>query len=120
MRKVAFGVILAAVLIVGSPVALAAADPEIGEVVWADFSCDYFVVASPFGDYSVLQAYSFPPDEGDLIYGEYEKFGTHTFYNLTSGLEFNAWVDNYWLTPQRAARLIVDRCDAAVRQLAAG
>ncbi len=61
-----------------------------------------FVVESPMG-YAILKWFggSFVY-KGDTIKGDFEKFGTATVCNLSTGQEIRVWVDDFWLSRNRA------------------
>ncbi|GAG07882.1 unnamed protein product [marine sediment metagenome] len=61
-----------------------------------------FVVESPMG-YAILEwfggSFTF---EGNTIVGDFESYGIKTVYDLRTGQEIRVWVDEYWLSRNRA------------------
>ncbi|GAO42854.1 hypothetical protein [Flavihumibacter petaseus] len=71
---------------------------EKGGVRYSDGYCDYFVVETYYG-YSVLRIWSgYTPLQGDVLYGDLNRYGTQTFYNRSAGTLIQADVREYWLT----------------------
>ncbi|MBE2229246.1 MAG: hypothetical protein IAE96_01225 [Chitinophagaceae bacterium] len=71
---------------------------EMGEVVYSDPYCDYYVVETYYG-YTIIRAYrSYKPWEGSIVYGNFSARGTRDMYNRTSGTIFTGTVTDYWLS----------------------
>jgi hypothetical protein len=49
-------------------------------VVYSDFSCDYFVVET-FNGYAIVQNWSQRPFTGDVLYGDFSRWGVVDVYN---------------------------------------
>ncbi|MBQ6298333.1 MAG: hypothetical protein IJK81_11745 [Selenomonadaceae bacterium] len=43
----------------------------------------------------------------DIIVGDLEGYGTHELYNLTKDESFSVWIDNYWLSKEKALEWFV-------------
>jgi hypothetical protein len=70
---------------------------ERGVVVYSDFSCDYFVVET-FNGYSILQNWSLRPFTGDVLYGDFSRWGVRDVYNRSRGSLMRVNVRDYWLS----------------------
>ncbi len=85
---------------------------SVGVVVYPTRSgCDRFIVYTDMG-YAVLQLCSIAirePEEGDVIVGPFESFGFQSVLNVTKGVQYRVWVDNYWLSASRAVELYLTR-----------
>jgi hypothetical protein len=69
---------------------------ERGVVVYSDFSCDYFVVET-FNGYSIVQSWSLRPFTGDVLYGDFSRWGVRDVYNRSRGSLMRVNVRDYWL-----------------------
>lgn len=82
-----------------------------GEVVYKKSGCSYFIVEAILG-YAILEWYGGnDPDKGDIIVGNFESYGLKTVYNMTADAESKVYVDNYWLSKDRAIERYFDKCD---------
>jgi hypothetical protein len=64
--------------------------------------CEYFIVEVNMG-YSILEWYGGnDPSEGDMIVGDFESYGFADLYNTTKDAELRVWVEDYWLSKDRA------------------
>jgi len=82
-----------------------------GEVVQKASHCDYFVVADQSGDYSVLEWYGgSEPDRGDMLAGDWNRYGMIDVQNVSSGTSIHAWVEDYMLSRSRAADVFARKC----------
>lgn len=80
-------------------------------VVYSDFGCDYFVVRSSEGSYSVLESWDgWPPDRGDVLIGEVDTFGFEDLYNLTQRSGLKVWIDDFLLDEREAVRTMRRNC----------
>jgi hypothetical protein len=71
---------------------------ELGEVVYSDPSCSYWVVET-YNGYNVVRSnYNNRPYEGDLIYGGLSSRGPKDLYNYSGKYVFAATVSDVWLT----------------------
>lgn len=71
---------------------------EMGEVVYSDPYCNYFVIETYYG-YTVVRSYDgYKPYEGSIVYGNFSSKGTRDMYNRSSGLVFTGVVTDYWLS----------------------
>ena len=54
--------------------------------------------------YTVGEVMSVPImlDRGDTVTGDLESYGTHDIYDITTDETFSLWVDDYWLSRDRA------------------
>lgn len=81
-----------------------------GEVVYKKLGCSYFIVETLLG-YAILEWYGGnDPDKGDIITGNFESYGFKNIYNLTVDAELRVYVDNYWLSRDRALERYFDKC----------
>ncbi|WP_407525334.1 hypothetical protein PDL71_03365 [Lacibacter sp. MH-610] len=69
---------------------------ERGVVVYADFSCDHFVVET-FNGYAIVQNWSLRPFTGDVLYGDFSRWGIRDVYNRSRGTLMRVNVRDYWL-----------------------
>ncbi len=85
------------------------ASAQSSTVAYSAYSCDYFVVSTGYGNYSVLEWYGGSlPYTGMRLYGLKPRFG---FQRLGSGsLRMSVWVEGYWLSARQAARSYRTNC----------
>lgn len=103
----ALGIAAISVLLVVCPFAEAAK----GVVVYYKSGCDYYIVETPMG-YSLLEWYGGnDPNEGDVLTGQFETYGMKEIYNITADSETNVWVEDFWLSKNRAIAKYFDKCD---------
>ena len=58
---------------------------EMGEVVYSDPYCNYYVVET-FNGYNIVRTYGgYKPYEGSIVYGNFSATGTRDFYNRLYG-----------------------------------
>jgi hypothetical protein len=69
---------------------------ERGVVVYSDYSCDYFVVET-YNGYSIVQNWSVRPFTGDVLYGDFSRWGIRDVYNRSRGTLMRVNVKDYWL-----------------------
>lgn len=71
---------------------------EMGEVVYSDSYCNYYVVETFYG-YTIIRSYGgYKPYEGSIVYGNFSSAGTKDIYNRSSGIIFTGMVTDYWLS----------------------
>ena len=71
---------------------------EMGEVVYRDSYCNYYVVETFYG-YTIIRSYGgYKPYEGSIVYGNFSSAGTKDIYNRSSGIIFTGTVTDYWLS----------------------
>lgn len=71
---------------------------EMGEVVYSDPYCNYYVVET-FNGYNIVRTYGgYKPYEGSIVYGNFSAAGTRDFYNRSSGIVYTGTVTDYWLS----------------------
>lgn len=79
-------------------------------VVYRPRGCDYFVAQGPQG-YYILQWYGgFDPVKGDTLIGYQQGYGFKDVVYLPDGSAGRVWVEDYWLTRDRAAKKIATKC----------
>lgn len=81
-----------------------------GVVVYKRLGCSYYIVETHLG-YAILEWFGGnDPSQGDVIVGDFETFGMKDIYNETMGSESKAWIDNFWLSKDRATEIYFDKC----------
>jgi hypothetical protein len=81
-----------------------------GVVVYTDFSCDYYIVETRAG-YSVLKTTGgFVPYNGDVLYGDLNRWSYGEIYNRSTGRLIRAKVIEYWLSWFGARDIVVYQC----------
>lgn len=92
-------------------VACATAHAAKGEIVYYKSGCDYFIVETAMG-YALLEWYGgYDPSRGEVVAGDFETYGMKEIYNLTANQETNVWVEDFWLSKDRAIEEYFDKCD---------
>lgn len=82
---------------------------EMGEVVYSDSYCNYYVVETFYG-YTIIRSYGgYKPYEGSIVYGNFSSAGTKDIYNRSSGIIFTGTVTDYWLS-YTDAQYALDYC----------
>ena len=81
-----------------------------GKVVFKKSGCDYYIVETNMG-FALLEWFGGnDPDVGDTIVGDFEKYGMKTLHNLTRDSETKVWVEDFWLSKNRAIEKYVEKC----------
>jgi len=92
-------------------IAPAAAFAAKGVVVYYKSGCSYFIAETTMG-YALLEWYGgYDPSKGDVIAGDFESYGMKDIYNLTADQETKVWVEDFWLSKQRAIEKYFDKCN---------
>jgi hypothetical protein len=83
---------------------------EKGYVVYTDFSCDYYIVETQSG-YSVIRSFGSPvPFSGDVLYGNFNRWGYIDFYNRSNRQIIRGQVKEYWLSWFAARDMVAYYC----------
>jgi hypothetical protein len=86
-----------------------AAAQSAGVVVFASSRCDYYAVETTVG-IAVLQWMGGSlPIEGQQVAGDFQRYGMKTL-RLTQSQTTKAWVEDFWLSTEKAAALISKKC----------
>jgi hypothetical protein len=70
---------------------------ERGEIVYASYSCSYYIIETPNG-YAIVSSLSAKPYVGDVLYGDFSYYGVKDIYDRSGGLIISGDVKEYWLT----------------------
>jgi hypothetical protein len=82
-----------------------------GTVVYKNSRCDYYIVETVKG-FALLEWYGGnDPDLGDVIVGDFESYGMKTLHNITNDRETKAWVEDYWLSKDKALEKFHEKCE---------
>ncbi len=82
---------------------------DVGEVVYSDNYCNYFVVETNYG-YSIIRSSGIAPFEGTLLYGNFSRTGYMEFYDRYSRRFYRGTQVEYWLSYNTAQYLIDSYC----------
>jgi hypothetical protein len=83
---------------------------ERGVVVYNDFNCDFYIVETWRG-YTVMRSFGgFVPFIGDVLYGDFSRWGNRVFYNRSARNLMRADVRDYWLSWFRARDIVGFEC----------
>lgn len=86
-------------------------DGKMGQVVKTFSGCDYFII-SMNGDYVVAEWMGqYTPDEGDIIRGRLNSYGTKEFWVVNRERTTKLWVDDYMISWEDAVNKIRSECD---------
>src|SRR5688572_17899480 len=92
----AIAIVMSSMLFTASPTLAAT-----GYIAYADSSCDYFIVETNRG-FALLEWYGgYSPSEsdiGDVLVGNYERYGFKNIYDATAKRKMRVWVEDYWLS----------------------
>lgn len=81
-----------------------------GAVVYRKSGCDYYIVETSSG-YALLEWYGGnDPSVGDVLTGMFETYGMKDIYNITADSETKIWVEDFWLSKDRAIEKFFDKC----------
>lgn len=69
----------------------------------------HILVSAPQG-YAILDVYGYGPSRGDTIAGDFEAYGMKKLFNISEDRDFQAYVDEYWLTRERAIEKFSEKC----------
>lgn len=82
-----------------------------GEVAHIKSGCSYYIVETTMG-FALLQWFGgSSPSRGDVLVGNFESYGMKDLYNLTQDSETRVWVDNYWMSKDRAVERYFEKCN---------
>jgi hypothetical protein len=74
-------------------------------------SCDYFLVKTKMG-YDLLEHSSgHEANEGDLLEGTFESFGSHSIYDESAGESLTVYVEDYHLDEDDAMDKLNEKCE---------
>lgn len=72
---------------------------------------DWMVVSTNMG-FALLQWFGGnDPSRGDTLVGDYENYGMKGIFNLSADKDVKVWVEDYWLSKDRAIEKFSDKCD---------
>lgn len=80
-------------------------------VVFRKRGCDFMILENSSGYIVVEWMGGNDPDQGDIIGGNLNSYGTKEFYNLSTNSETKLWIDDYMLSKDRALEKINDKCN---------
>jgi hypothetical protein len=112
-RRIESRCVRRAVFAAGAAFALHAAPAcaEAGTVVMRTGGCTHYVVALPSGRFVLLKWFGgYDPAPGDQVDGAFLAYGMTTVRTLSGGLQGSAWVEDFMLSADGAARRMVERC----------
>ena len=82
-----------------------------GGVSFIKSGCSYYIAETNMG-FALLEWYGgSTPSRGDVIVGDYESYGMKEIYNLTQDSETKVWVDNFWLSKDKAIEKYFEKCN---------
>jgi hypothetical protein len=82
-----------------------------GGVSYIKSGCGYYIVETNMG-FALLEWFGgSTPSRGDVAVGDYESYGMKDIYNLTQDSETKVWVDNFWLSKDRAIERYFEKCN---------
>lgn len=112
MKKIIYPVIIIFLLMVGHCF-VAHANDQIKGISLGKYvsGCDYYLIQDPYGSYSLVEWFG-GTDTGrdDIVYGDLYSFGFKDLYDATNKLTTHVWIDNYWLSHDRASEKLTDHC----------
>jgi hypothetical protein len=89
----------------------AVAESKIGVVAFRIKGCDYYPVITT-GGISILEWFGgYDPDKDDQLVGEIETYGFKNVILLPNERESRAWIEDYWLSNDRAIEKLRDKCN---------
>jgi hypothetical protein len=91
--------------------ATAKAGQKIGVVALRIKGCDYYPVITK-GGITILEWYEgYDPDQDDKLVGEIESYGMKGVVFLPNEHKSQVWVEDYWLSPERAMAKLRSKCN---------
>lgn len=82
-----------------------------GVVVYDKGCRSRFIVSTPRG-YAILEWFGGNmPGVGDTVVGDFEMYGMKDIYNLRAESETKVWVEDFWLSRDRAVTKMAELCD---------
>jgi hypothetical protein len=82
---------------------------SVGAVVYKEGMGDWFIVKSKKG-FAVLEWFGgYDPDVGDVIVGEFERYGMKTIRIHGKDREARVWVEDFWLSQDRAVEIYKEK-----------
>jgi hypothetical protein len=83
---------------------------ERGDVVYSNNSCGYYVVATNYGYTVIRNLDGLRTYDGDVMYGDFGRYGTRDFYNYTANVVTGGNVVDYDLSYSAAQDAIDYYC----------
>jgi uncharacterized protein YoxC len=80
-------------------------------IVYRPSSCDYFILENSSGYIIAEWMSGNDPDQGDIITGKFNSYGTKDFYNQSRERDCRFWIDDYMLSKERALEKIREKCN---------
>lgn len=82
-----------------------------GTVVVKESGCDSYIIQTPNG-YALVESFGGnDPEKGDMISGEYQKYGFNDAYNVTADSETRVWVEDYALPKSEVVAKYAEKCN---------
>jgi hypothetical protein len=78
-------------------------------VVYRRSGCDYFILESMKGYIVAEWMGGHDPDEGETLFGNFNSYGTKTYFNGTN-TESRLWIEDYWLSKEDAFEKVNEEC----------
>lgn len=101
--------LVASLLILASPAQ--AAEQKVGVVAFRIRGCDYYPVVAK-GGITILEWYGgHDPDKDEKLVGEIEAYGFKNVIFLPGEEKSRVWVEDYWLSADRAVEKLRDKCN---------
>ncbi|AFM03742.1 hypothetical protein Fleli_1310 [Bernardetia litoralis DSM 6794] len=83
---------------------------ESGTVYFKSTICDYIVVYLDNGNYSIIENYDNINEEGDIMIGSFQSYGSDDAYNVTQDRNVRIYVEDYRLSENNALKKWSEAC----------
>jgi hypothetical protein len=81
-----------------------------GVIAYEGRGCSVYAISTPTG-YTIAEWYGGLAYQGDMVVGELNSYGFQTLYNTTRDGKLRVWIDDFWLSRDRAIeKLLEKRC----------
>jgi hypothetical protein len=111
-RRFAAACLLAATMLPDA----APARAEAGVVVMRATGCTHYVVSLSSGGFALMRWFGgYDPAPGESVDGGFRSFGMTTVRGVNNGMQGSAWVEDFMLDGNGAARKMFERCSMGVR-----
>ena len=82
-----------------------------GVVAYYKTGCSYYIVETIMG-FALLEWFGGnDPNEGDILVGDFETYGMKDIYNISADSETQVWVEDFWLSKERAIEEYFEKCN---------
>ena len=110
-RKIVYALRLSIAAIAAIGIVAPAQADMVKAVVIYDKGCGSRLVVETPGGLALVEWYGGTmPSKGDVLVGDFDKYGMQEFYDLTTDRTGRVYVDEFWLSVDRVVEKLREKC----------